>query len=249
MPRALLAQGGDSRACHCGVSPFFSGVCLQRVRIHYMTVCERLGRFNRRPLSVGTYSVKQKIYFTRNICHNGRWLKMDFLSLRPSIPSLFHHFFVSPFFIYSAYDCERSNMSALRFMATLVFAVVLLLAQKSMVVISIHSKTAGRSSFARPPLVRNESTHRLHCLQISHHDSLPHPLQHRSSRPRGNAHAPNILLMVADDLQPRDLSNGYTPNIDSIGLDGMNFVSTHAGAIVHAVTLCHPDGPASVVPL
>ena len=154
----------------------------------------------------------------------------DFLSLRPSIPSLFHHFFVSPFFIYSAYMtvCERSNMSALRFMATLVFAVVLLLAgQKSMVVISIHSKTAGRSSFARPPLVRNESTSPTPLPPDLSHDSLPHPLQHRSSRPRGNAHAPNILLMVADDLQPRDLSNGYTPNIDSIGLDGMNFVNAH----------------------
>lgn len=33
--------------------------------------------------------------------------------------------------------------------------------------------------------------------------------------------------MVADDLQPRDLGHGFTPNIDSIGQDGLRFANAH----------------------
>ena len=38
---------------------------------------------------------------------------------------------------------------------------------------------------------------------------------------------PNILLMVADDMQPRDLGQGYTPHIESIGQRGLSFANAH----------------------
>ena len=38
---------------------------------------------------------------------------------------------------------------------------------------------------------------------------------------------PNVVMMVADDMQPRDLGLGYTPQIESIGRRGLAFGNAH----------------------
>ena len=38
---------------------------------------------------------------------------------------------------------------------------------------------------------------------------------------------PNVLLMIADDMQPRDLGLGYTPHIEAIGREGVSFANAH----------------------
>ena len=38
---------------------------------------------------------------------------------------------------------------------------------------------------------------------------------------------PNIVLMVADDLQPRDLGSGATPHTDALGASGIRFANAH----------------------
>ena len=47
---------------------------------------------------------------------------------------------------------------------------------------------------------------------------------------------PNVLLMVADDLQPADLGNQATQRIDAIGADGVTFANAHTPS-----PLCTPS--------
>jgi hypothetical protein len=47
---------------------------------------------------------------------------------------------------------------------------------------------------------------------------------------------PNILLMIADDAQPKDLGQGYTPSIDGIGAAGIRFANAHTPS-----PLCTPS--------
>ena len=57
-----------------------------------------------------------------------------------------------------------------------------------------------------------------------------------------SAKKPNVILLLADDLGMGDISlnnkNGKikTPNIDQIGLDGLNFLDAHS-----ASTKCSPS--------
>lgn len=51
-----------------------------------------------------------------------------------------------------------------------------------------------------------------------------------------NSLAPNVLLMVADDLQSSDLGGDFTPNINSLGTSGVTFADAHTPS-----PLCTPS--------
>ena len=50
---------------------------------------------------------------------------------------------------------------------------------------------------------------------------------YRSDVPVPRSALPNIVFMVADDLQPHDLGKGFTPSTDSLGAGGVRFANCH----------------------
>jgi glucan phosphoethanolaminetransferase (alkaline phosphatase superfamily) len=75
-------------------------------------------------------------------------------------------------------------------------------------------------------------------IHMIYHPTEPNrPVQWKSLPPKSeNSEKPNIVLIVGDDMGFSDLSlyGGFrdlikTPNIDSIGLDGVYFKNAYAG--------------------